>query len=69
MSETHKMVLQRKSGAVEWWLCPTCGRLLMIEWDPFSKITVLEGDIYASHTGSKGGVNLFVTAHQDDESS
>lgn len=56
MDQKHEMVLEKTypSGAEEW-NCPTCGRRMVINWEPSFKRTVLEtGDIYASHAGFKG---------------
>jgi hypothetical protein len=56
----HEMVLQRTrpSGEEEWY-CSTCGRRMLISWEPGFKRTVLEpGDDYASHSGGKGGLRM-----------
>lgn len=58
--QRHEMVLgtTHPSGAEEW-NCPTCGRRLLISWEPKFKRTVLEvGDEYASHSGGKGGLQM-----------
>jgi hypothetical protein len=51
----HEMVLEttHPSGAEEWH-CPTCGRRMTITWQPWQKIILEAGDIYAAHGGSKG---------------
>ncbi|MBK8905968.1 MAG: hypothetical protein IPM53_32615 [Anaerolineaceae bacterium] len=56
----HNMILEvtHTSGAEEW-VCPTCGRHLIVEWWPkFKKVVMDAGDEYAIHNGSKGGVVL-----------
>ena len=56
----HKMVLGKtyNSGAEEWY-CPTCGRCLLISWEPKFTKTVLEpGDEFAVHSGGKGGLGI-----------
>jgi hypothetical protein len=55
---THEMTITADHGGKEWWTCPACGRVLLIEWNPFSKITVVPGDEYAAHTGGKGGLKI-----------
>lgn len=56
MSEQyHEMTLEKKypSGADEW-LCPVCGRRVIISWEPRFKRTVLEdGDPNVGHSGFK----------------
>lgn len=55
----HEMVLEttHPSGAEEWY-CPTCGRRMTITWQPWKKIILESGDIYAAHGGSKGILNI-----------
>jgi len=57
MTEQHKMILQTiyPSGAEEWH-CPTCGRRMTITWQPWKRIILEPGNIYAAHNGSKGGL-------------
>ena len=55
-NEQHVMILEatRPSGAEEWY-CPTCGRRLLVTWAPSHKrVTLAQGDPYASHRASKG---------------
>ena len=56
--QRHQMELDltHPSGAEEW-NCPTCGRRLLIIWEPQFKKTVLEaGDELSIHNGGKGGL-------------
>lgn len=56
----HDMLLETShtSGAEEW-VCPTCGRHLIVQWSPkFKKVVLSAGDEYAIHSGSKGGLVL-----------
>ena len=56
----HEMELVRAypTGA-EHWRCPICGREFVIAWPPeYKKITLVEGDPYAMHNVSKGGVQV-----------
>lgn len=61
MSENtlHQMNLtdDSKEGTEEW-TCPVCGKLILIEWNPWRKITIVEGDKYAFHSASKGGLKI-----------
>ena len=54
----HKMTLVATSehGTVEKWVCPICQQTLLITWDPFKVITIVDGDLTVSHVGSKGGL-------------
>ena len=57
--QRHEMFLgtTHSSGAEEW-NCPTCGRRMTITWQPWKKIILESGDIYAAHGGSKGSLNM-----------
>ena len=59
-NQQHEMILDKAhpSGAEEWY-CPTCGRRFVMQWPPKYKRIVLDaGDIYAVHSGGKGGLKL-----------
>jgi hypothetical protein len=58
--QKHEMILEttHPSGAEEW-NCPTCGRRLLINWEPEFKKTILEaGDELSIHSGAKGGLKI-----------
>lgn len=58
--QTHLMVLKHThpDGAEEW-VCPECGRRILVEWPPaFRKVVLEEGDVNVAHSGSKGGLHL-----------
>jgi hypothetical protein len=58
--QQHEMVLEKShpSGAEEWY-CPICGRRFLMQWPPAYEMIVLEpGDLYARHSGSKGGLKI-----------
>lgn len=39
--------------------CPTCSRLVLIHWDEYCAVDVLNpGDVDAIHTGSIGGLHI-----------
>jgi hypothetical protein len=71
--EKHEMILEitHPSGAEEW-NCPTCGRRLLIAWEPSFKKTILEaGDQFSIHSGGKGGLkigNVQITKTKDNSS-
>ena len=59
IQERHNMLLNQINNSQEEWLCPTCGRKLLISWNPTFKKTVLSiGDEYAIHSGGKGGLQM-----------
>ena len=48
----HTMNLVDEHEGTEEWLCSSCGRHLLVSWNPIFKKTVLsEGDPSARHTG------------------
>ena len=57
--QRHEMILEttHSSGAEEW-SCPTCGRRMTITWYPWKKIVLEQGDMYAAHSASKGGLQI-----------
>jgi hypothetical protein len=60
--QRHEMILENthSSGAEEWY-CPTCGRRMAILWQPWKKIVLEQGDMYAAHSASKGGLRIGLT--------
>lgn len=60
----HTMTLITEHEGTEEWLCSSCGRHLLVSWNPIFKKTVLmEGDPAAKHTGLKK--NLLVRDGKD----
>ena len=57
--QRHEMILEttHSSGAEEW-SCPSCGRRMAITWHPWKKIVLEQGDMYAAHSASKGGLQI-----------
>jgi len=50
----HAMELIREHEGMEEWLCPVCGRRLLVNWNPRFKRTVLiSGDQSVTHSGFK----------------
>ena len=50
----HTMIMLNEHEGTEEWVCPSCGRHLLVTWFPDFKRTVLEaGDLSASHSGFK----------------
>lgn len=57
--EQHAMVLENThSSGAEDWHCHTCGRRMTITWQPWKKIILERGDVYASHSACKGGLQV-----------
>jgi hypothetical protein len=58
---------ETKPNGYELWICPTCGRTVLIQWKPWDKIVLTVGDPNAQHSGSKGGLMLDgLKVDQDD---
>ena len=60
MRKRHEMTLmgQAESGAEEWF-CSTCGRRMLMRWEPEFETLILErGDETAAHYGAKGALRL-----------
>ncbi len=58
--QSHLMVLKHThpDGAEEW-VCPECGRRILVGWPPaFRKVVLEEGDVNVAHSGSKGGLQM-----------
>jgi hypothetical protein len=54
---THAMTLTSAHEGTETWSCPECGRVLLIEWEPWRRVVVVTGD-------GKGGLVMSVEARQ-----
>ena len=56
----HEMVLEMThSSGMQGWYCPTCGRRILLLVPPDQKMVIVEqGDQYASHSGSTGGLRI-----------
>lgn len=54
------MVLNgRAESGQEEWVCPDCGRRVLLRWPPDYERLILEyGDDNAVHVGAKGGVRM-----------
>ena len=69
--EHHQMVLEMThASGMQGWYCPSCGRRLLFLVPPNSEMVVVEpGDLYATHSGSLGGLRIGVTQiiGQDEE--
>jgi hypothetical protein len=47
-----------ESGAEEW-VCPDCGRRMLLRWPPdYEKLVLEHGDDTAIHVGEKGGLRI-----------
>lgn len=57
--QQHEMILDGTNGSGEEnWYCPTCGRRMLITSHPWKKVVLEQGDFYANHSASKGGLKL-----------
>jgi len=50
--DTHTMTLSGNTpDGDEIWVCPLCGRELLITWEPiFDNMVLVDGDIYVTHS-------------------
>jgi hypothetical protein len=49
----------RAESGTEEWVCPDCGRRVLLRWPPeFERLVVEPGDGRAVHIGAKGGVRM-----------
>jgi len=51
--EIHEMKLEVEHEGTEVWMCLKCDRRILIEWNPFRRVTLKHGD-NVIHTGFKG---------------
>lgn len=60
MQQRHEMVLvETRESGVEEWMCPNCGRRVLLRWPPnYEKFVLDHGDESATHGGGKGGVRV-----------
>ncbi len=60
MPEQHEMTLVSRTGSgIETWVCPDCGRSVLMRWPPNFESKVIEvGDPSVQHRGVKGGAQL-----------
>ena len=57
--EQHQMELveTHDTGAEEWH-CPQCQCRFVMQWAPYKKVVLEEGDNYALHSAKKGDIQL-----------
>ena len=59
MTATHTMILNGTESGAEEWLCPSCGRRMLLRWPPdYQKLVLEHGDETAVHVGGKGGLRV-----------
>lgn len=58
--QQHEMVLEiTHPSGMQGWYCPTCGRRILLLVPPNNEMVVVEqGDLYATHSGSTGGLRI-----------
>jgi hypothetical protein len=61
---THVLTLLYEHDGMERWYCPTCGRLLVLRWEPWYRRVIALGDEAAAHSGGKGGLVMGVEVKQ-----
>jgi hypothetical protein len=61
---SHVMTLTSAHEGTETWHCPVCGRVLLIEWQPWRRVVIEPGDEAAEHSGGKGGLVMGVEVRQ-----
>ncbi len=55
----HIMDLARTySSNAERWTCANCDKQIILQWYPFKRIVLSEGDTEIQHSGSKGGLQI-----------
>ena len=59
----HQMILKSTNpSGVQEWVCPECGRHVLMSWPPnYTKVVLEVGDEMAVHSGGKGGVSMGVS--------
>lgn len=69
VQENHVMdFVKIHDSGVEEWLCKICGRRVIYKWTPYLNSIVLNiGSVYATHTGSKGGLSVGDVVPKDAE--
>lgn len=65
----HTMELIRTTESTEEWYCPTCERRVSIQWKPFKRTILNQGDVFAAHHGSRGGLTLGASPVMQDDMS
>lgn len=58
MSEYHELKIGLHGERADLWHCNECGRTVVIQYQPYKRIVLDEGDLLAAHTANKGGVNI-----------
>jgi hypothetical protein len=54
MIATHEMTLITEHEGTQVWMCPDCGRHLLVSWDPFRRVVLEVGDESVYHMGMEG---------------
>jgi len=56
--DAHVMNLNSDHEGTQEWICPICGRVLLLETNPSHLSILVRGDSYASHSGNTGGLKI-----------
>ncbi|MBE2222977.1 MAG: hypothetical protein IAF02_15640 [Anaerolineae bacterium] len=63
--QKHQMnLVQTHSSGVEEWRCPQCDHRFVMQWDPYKKLILEEGDSYSLHSARKGDLQIQMTEVQ-----
>jgi len=54
----HLMELISTHEGSQEWICPICGRVILLETNPSRVEIVVDGDLSESHSGSTDGLSL-----------
>lgn len=57
--QQHRMnLVDTHPSGVEEWYCPHCDRRMVMQWMPYKKMILEDGDNYALHSAYKGDFQL-----------
>lgn len=54
----HMNLVETHPSGVEEWRCPQCEFRFVMQWTPYKKLVLEEGDSYALHSASKGDIQI-----------
>lgn len=49
------------------WLCPVCGRMILLCFSPYKKEVIVSGDDFSVHSGGIGGLSITNTTLQEHD--
>lgn len=54
----HMNLVETHPSGIEEWHCDQCERRMVMQWTPYKKLVLEEGDNYALHSAQKGHVQM-----------